>query len=132
MFRQVNDAFWTSPQIQPEDVAAAAAQGVRAIINNRPDFEEPGQPLGAAIQAQAEALGLAYVAAPVRGAPGPEQIAAMRATLDSADGPVLAFCKSGTRSVLTWAAAEIGSGARSVPDVVALAHNAGYDISRWV
>ncbi len=132
MFRRVTDTFWTAPQLQPADLAAAAAAGAVAIVNNRPDFEEPGQPDGDAMAVAAAALGLSYVAIPVRGGPGPTEIAAMRAALDAADGPVLAYCKSGTRSILTWAAAEIGSGALTAEEAVALARNAGYDIARWV
>jgi uncharacterized protein (TIGR01244 family) len=132
MIRRITDTFWVAPQIDPADLAEISAAGARLILNNRPDFEEPGQPEGAQIRAAAEGLGLAYAEIPVHGGPGRDQVAAMRAALDAADGPVLAYCKSGTRSILTWAVAEIASGARQPQEVIALARNAGYDISRWV
>ena len=59
-FSALDAAFLVSPQIQPGDVAAAAAMGVTTIVNNRPDGEEPGQPAGAEIEAAARAAGLAY------------------------------------------------------------------------
>src|SRR5690606_11148109 len=59
-FKPLAEGFWVAPQIEPGDIAAAKALGVRVIINNRPDGEEPGQPDGAAIEQAAKAAGLAY------------------------------------------------------------------------
>jgi uncharacterized protein (TIGR01244 family) len=129
-FRRVDDGFWVSPQIGPEDVETARALGVLVIVNNRPDGEAPDQVPGETIRAAAEAAGLAYVAAPVAGGPTDSAIEAMGAAL--ATGPVLAFCRSGTRSILVWAISQIVSGAREREDVLALARNAGYDLSRWI
>jgi uncharacterized protein (TIGR01244 family) len=130
MFRQVDDGFWVSPQIAPADIEAVRALGVRVIVNNRPDGEQPGQVPGAEIQAAAEAAGLGYVAAPVRGGPTEETVQAMTQAL--AEGPVLAYCMSGTRSILVWAIAQIIAGARTRDETVALARNAGFDLSRWI
>jgi uncharacterized protein (TIGR01244 family) len=126
--RRVDDGFWVSPQIGVEDIEAARALGVRVIVNNRPDEEAPG--LGELLQAAAEAAGLTYVAVPVRGGPTEASVQAMSEAL--AQGPALAFCLSGTRSILTWAIAQLISGARSREDVLALARNAGFDLSRWI
>ena len=103
--RQLDDQVAVSAQIQPSDVAALKAQGVTAIINNRPDGEEPGQPLGKDIEAAAEEAGLAYHYIPIIRGIGPGEIEPMREVFDSSDGKVLAFCKSGTRSTLAWAVA---------------------------
>jgi uncharacterized protein (TIGR01244 family) len=46
-----------------------------------------------------------------------------------ADGPVLAFCRSGTRSIVTWAVGEALSGERSREELVRLGQEAGYDLS---
>ncbi len=97
-FRPLTPAFSVAPQIGPADVAAAAAAGFRLIVNNRPDGEEPGQVGGADIAAAAEAAGLSYVAIPVSpGGFSPAQVEALTAAVDAAGGPVLAFCRSGTR-----------------------------------
>ena len=44
MFRTIDETLLVTGQISPDDIATAAAQGVRTIINNRPDGEQPGQP----------------------------------------------------------------------------------------
>jgi uncharacterized protein (TIGR01244 family) len=124
-FRTVTDTFAVSPQIAAGDVAAAAADGVTLIINNRPDGEEPGQPTGGAIEAAARATGIAYVHIPVIGRPSAGQVAAMREAVSGASGKVLAYCRSGTRSITTWA---LGAG-QPRETLLGLCRAAGYDLS---
>ena len=126
--RHVSDAFSVAPQITAADFAEIAAAGFRAIINNRPDGEAPGQIGDADAQAAAAAAGLHYRAIPVRGAPGPAEVEATVAALASLPGPVLAYCRSGTRSVTAWALAQAQSGA-SADEVIAQARDAGYDLN---
>jgi uncharacterized protein (TIGR01244 family) len=127
--RRVTDDFSVAPQLAPEDLATAAAQGFKLIVNNRPDGEAPGQPTGAQMAEAAQAAGLAYVHIPVSGMARPDQVQAMRAALAEAGGPTLAFCRSGTRSITAWAIGEVTSGDRPAPEIVALAGEAGYDLS---
>ena len=127
--RHVTDDFTAAPQISVADVAEAARLGFKAIICNRPDDEEPGQPSAAEIGAAAAAAGLAYTHIPVRGAPGPAEVEAMRKAVDAARGPVLAYCRSGTRSITTWSLGQALSGARSRGELVGLGRAAGYDLS---
>lgn len=126
-FRPVTDDFAVAPQIAAGDLARAAAQGFRQVINNRPDGEEPGQPDSAEMEAAAAAAGLAYLHIPVRGMPTREQVEAVDGAL--AGGPTLAFCRSGTRSIMTWALAEAISGRRPRDEIVRLCAQAGYDTS---
>ena len=128
-FKRITDDLSVAPQISIADVAEAARSGFRAIINNRPDGEEPGQPTSAEIEAAAREAGLGYSHIPVRGSPGPAEIEAMREIVDAADGPILAFCRSGTRSIVTWALGEAASGALSHGEIVQLGRVAGYDLS---
>lgn len=128
-FRRVTDDLSVAPQIGVADVAEAKRMGFATIINNRPDGEEPGQPPGAEIEAAAKAQGLAYVHVPVRGAPGPAEVEAVRQAVAAADGPVLAFCRSGTRSITTWSIGQVVSGAMSRGELVSLGRAAGYDLS---
>lgn len=127
--RPIDDAIAVAPQIAPEDVPAIAAAGFRAIVNNRPDGEEPGQPAGDAIRVAAEAAGLAYTAIPVTGAGfSHPQLAAMAEALAATDGPVLAYCRSGTRSCNLWALTAARAG--RAPDALAeKAADAGYDLT---
>lgn len=126
--RRIDDRISVSPQIDPADVTELAAQGFAAIVNNRPDGEEAGQPEGAAVRLVAETMDLAYTAIPVSGGFSIEQVDAMRAALDAATGPVLAFCRSGTRSTNLWALAEAKAGG-DPEAIVAKAAAAGYDLS---
>ena len=125
--RRIDDRISVAPQIDPEDLPAIAQAGFTAVINNRPDGEEHGQPAGEAIRAAAEAAGLAYTAIPVSGGFSMPQIAAMAQALGAAGGPLLAFCRSGTRSSNLWALASAKAGGD--PDtLIAKAAGAGYDL----
>ncbi len=128
-FRKVTDDFSVAPQIALEDLAEAAARGFSLVINNRPDGESPDQPNSAEMQAAAKAAGLDYVHVPVSGGPGPAQVEAVRNAVAAAKGPVLAFCRSGTRSIVTWSLGQAASGARPRDELVRLGAAAGYDLS---
>lgn len=129
MFRKLTDNIHASPQIALEDVAEAAAMGVKLIINNRPENESDDQIAGPDIAAAARAAGIDYVAIPVTHSGFSEpQVAAMAKALNEAKGPVLAYCRSGTRSTLLWALSEASQGGD--PDALTnMAAKAGYDIS---
>jgi uncharacterized protein (TIGR01244 family) len=126
-FRKVTDRLSVSPQISVEDVARAAREGFGLIINNRPDGEAPDQPSGAEIAAAAEAAGVDYLYVPINGRPSLEQAQAVKAAIDRAGGPTLAFCRSGTRSITTWAIGEAASGGDS-GEIIGAAAGAGYDL----
>ncbi len=129
MFLKLDDGISVAGQIAPEHVAIAKAQGIVAIINNRPEGEQPGQPTGDAIRTAAEAAGLAYTAIPVdHSGFRQDQVDAMTQALAAADGPVLAFCRSGTRSTWLWALARATAGA-DVETLIAKAGAQGYDLA---
>lgn len=128
-FRKVTDAFSVAPQIELSDVARAKAEGFVMIVNNRPDGEDPGQPASADVAAEAKKAGLAYAHIPVRGMPTLEQTEIMHALLAETPGPVLAYCRSGTRSITTWSIGQAQAGERPAQELVALGRAAGYDLS---
>lgn len=129
MFRQLSDRVFASPQIGLEEVAEAARMGIGLIVNNRPEGESDDQVPGSEIESAARAAGLDYVAIPVTHAGFSEgQMKAMAAALASTDKPVLAYCRSGTRSTLLWSLAQAAGG--EDPEAIAgAAQRAGYDIS---
>ena len=128
-FRRLSETVLASPQIGPDDLSAAKKAGVTLIVNNRPDDEEEGQVPGHAIEAAAREAGLDYIAIPIGHAGFSEsQVAALASALDVAQGEVLAYCRTGTRSTLLWAVAEARSG-RDPAEIAEAAREAGYDVS---
>jgi uncharacterized protein (TIGR01244 family) len=129
MFRKLTDDVLVAPQISVEAIAAAAGEGITLVINNRPEDESADQTPGPDIEAAARSAGLDYIAIPVTHAGFAEwQVTAMAEALDKADGKVLAYCRSGTRSTLLWALACASKGDH--PAVLAeKAADAGYDLT---
>ena len=127
-FRTLTADYSVAPQISVEDVAAAKSAGFAMIVNNRPDGEEPSAPQGDEIAHAAAAEGLAYAAIPI-GHSGfsHAQIDALDKLLAAATGPILAYCRSGTRSTHLWALTRARAG-DDVEGIVEAAANAGYDL----
>ena len=127
--RQVTETFSVAPQISVADVADAAARGVKLIINNRPDGEMIGQPTSAEIEAAAKAASVSYTFIPVdqRGISEAHLDAFDKAIAEAGGGDVLAYCRSGTRSITlrSYAAARGGMPADAI---IAEAAEAGYDL----
>lgn len=101
--KPLTPALSVSPQIMPEEVRAVHDAGFRSIICNRPDGESDDQPEFATIAKAARDLGMPAVYQPV--IPGQitaEDVAAFGKALTDLPGPVLAFCRTGTRSANLW------------------------------
>ena len=97
--KKVSPRFFVSGQLSVADVTSAAAQGIRSIVNNRPDGEEPTQPTSAELKRTAEALGLEYVALPIqRNKMTDAHIEAFDKLSRQMAKPILLFCRSGARS----------------------------------
>ena len=125
--RKVTEDFAVAPQISEADVEEIAAAGYKTIISNRPDGEAgPDQPAMGAVRARAEALGLAFHALPFSGAPSPDIAARQGELIAESAKPVLAYCRTGTRSITAWALSHAGDDAAN--DVISAAANAGYDL----
>lgn len=105
MARQLDEKTLVSEQIRPDAVAGLVDQGVSMLVNNRPDGEEAGQPLGAEIEEAAKAAGLEYRAIPIIRGVGPADAEAMQEAIRATQGKMFAFCRTGTRSSLVWALA---------------------------
>ncbi len=129
MFRKLTDTVYASPQIGLPEVAEAKALGVTLIVNNRPEGESEDQVPGDEIAAAAKAEGIEYLAIPITHAGfADHQVTAMADALQRSTGPVLAYCRSGTRSTLLWALAEAKAG-KDPEQLAQAAAAAGYDLS---
>lgn len=107
--QQLSADVCVAAQLTPAHMAAAAQSGFRSVVNNRPDMEGgPDQPTSAALAEAAAASGLRYEHLPVNpGAHSPEDIARFAALLAALPKPVLAFCRTGTRSGNLYRAASV-------------------------
>lgn len=125
--RNVTEGFAVAPQMQPDDLVTLADLGFAAVLCNRPDGEEDGQPTVAEMRDAAQAAGLAFHHIPVSGGKFPEAaIAAFRAVRRGTQGPVLAYCRTGTRSITLDTLANPNSVSPS--ERLKQAADAGYDL----
>lgn len=125
--RTITPNVSVSDQIMPDDIATIRAMGFKAIVGNRPDGETPDQPQWAEIVEAAEAAGLKTAFIPITpGQMTDEQALAFREAVTGFDKPVLAFCRTGTRSSQLWALA--ARDRLSTDEVIRMAATAGYDL----
>jgi uncharacterized protein (TIGR01244 family) len=116
-------------RLDRSDIEALARAGVRTIVNNRPDGEDPGQLDAAEARPIAEALGLGYHHIPITAQSlSHADVDAFAAVLREAPAPVVAHCRSGTRSTLLWALTRLRDGA-DPQSLVAAAARHGIDIA---
>ena len=125
--RALTPTYAVSPQIEPSDLPAIKAAGYTTIIDNRPDGEIPPHLHTPEMQRAAEALGLTFVANPViGGAMTMDNVAAQRAAIEAASGPVFAYCASGNRSSVVWALAHAGK--MPTDDLIGIPARFGYQL----
>ena len=128
-FRPLTADILASPQITTGDLVEASQLGITLVINNRPEGEAADQTPGEEIAEAARAAGLDYRAIPIDHAGfSMTQVDAMVDALDSTQGKVLAYCRSGTRSTLLWALAAASKGG-DLKAIAEAAKAAGYDVS---
>ncbi|KIC51344.1 bifunctional protein tyrosine phosphatase family protein/NAD(P)/FAD-dependent oxidoreductase [Tateyamaria sp. ANG-S1] len=126
--RRVTDKTSVSPQITAQDLPAIKEAGFRAIICNRPDGEGADQPSFEEIEAAAQALDIKTAYVPVQtGMVQDADVAAFGAVLEDLPRPVLAYCRTGTRSATLWSFHE--SKKRPIPEILAATKAAGYDMN---
>lgn len=127
-FRRVTDNLSVAGQLRPEDLQTVKANGFKTVICNRPDNEEAmDQPSIETMLSEAESLGLVFLVLPFAGLPSAEIAHQQGALIDAAEKPVLAYCRSGTRSITAWALSQAGQGKGE--QIVRTAKAAGYDLS---
>ncbi|WP_170464825.1 bifunctional protein tyrosine phosphatase family protein/NAD(P)/FAD-dependent oxidoreductase [Ruegeria arenilitoris] len=125
--RKISPQFTASPQISIEDVPVIAANGYRAIICNRPDGEAPDQPSFEEIEAAAKAVGIEAQYVPIQsGMVKDTDVLAFGVVLQDLPKPVLAYCRTGTRSVTLWSFHEAPT--RPMAEILSATATAGYDM----
>lgn len=125
---KLTEILAVSPQILAADMAAIREAGYRSLICNRPDGEGADQPLFHEIEDAAQAAGLEIRHQPVvSGAMSDEDATEFARIMDELPKPVLAYCRTGTRSASLWALTQAGK--RPLPEILRIAKDAGYDMS---
>ncbi len=125
--RRITENYAVSPQIEPAHMAAIAAAGFTTVINNRPDAEITPEIADGAMQEAASAAGLNYVFNPViNGGLSLEMVENQSNAIAGSGGPVLAYCRTGTRSSIVWALGQAGH--QPTGDIITALQNAGYQV----
>lgn len=126
--KHITPDYAVAEQIDPADMTALAEQGFKTVINNRPDAEIPPSHGSDAMREAAEAAGLTYVFNPVvNGGMTMDMVDMQGKALAEAPAPILAYCRSGTRSSIMWALSQAGTA--PTEELLAKARAAGYDLS---
>ncbi|MEQ8367906.1 MAG: TIGR01244 family sulfur transferase [Roseicyclus sp.] len=126
--RKIDDSLSVGPQLLAQDVASLHTLGFRAIVCNRPDGEGSDQPTHEEIRVAAEAAGLEFRYLPVNpGSVSDETAAAFEEVLRDLPGPVMAYCRTGTRSATLWSLAQART--HPLPEILARTKAAGYDMA---
>lgn len=126
--KKITDKVTVSPQITAQDMAGIKAAGFRAIICNRPDGEGADQPSFEEIAAAAKAVGIEARYVPVTsGMVKDDDVEAFGAALAQVQRPLLAYCRTGTRSATLWSFHEAKK--RPMPEILAATKAAGYDMN---
>lgn len=126
--KKITEKTTVSAQIMPADMEAIKAAGIRAIICNRPDGEGADQPSFEEIAASAKKAGIEARYVPVQsGMVSDNDVDAFSAALKDLPRPVLAYCRTGTRSATLWSFHE--SKKRPMPEILAATKAAGYDMN---
>lgn len=125
--KTINAEISVAPQITPDEVQKLADQGFRALICNRPDGEAADQPNFSEIEAAAKKAGLEIRNLPiVSGKVSDQDAADFGAAMQELPRPILAYCRTGTRSATLWSLSQANR--MSVADILAATKAAGYDM----
>ena len=128
--KRISPFLSVSPQIHPVHIARIASLGFRTIINNRPDKEKTDQPLAVDLAAEADRHGLIFVNQwVISGKVTIENSTDFAGELERAEGPVLAFCRSGTRCTMLWAFSEARH--KDLDVISRFALSIGYDLKKY-
>lgn len=129
---KLTDQLYLAAQLSEADAKQAGELGIQTVICNRPDGEEASQPDVAEVKHWLEAQDIKHfqhqpvIAANISAA----DVAAFNELIKQAAPPVLAYCRTGTRSALLWAFHQVQNG-MSVAEAVATVAQAGVNLNAF-
>ncbi|WP_374531657.1 TIGR01244 family sulfur transferase [Acinetobacter sp.] len=125
--KQVNPEFWVADQITAQDIELIAARGIKTVFCNRPDGEGPDQPNVIEIEQALKPYGIQIQYLPVvSGKVTDEQAEEFKQLYLQAQKPLLAYCRSGTRSITLWALSQVAD--QTLDQMLLTAKTLGYDL----
>jgi sulfide:quinone oxidoreductase len=125
---QLEADIFVAAQLAEADFAEAAARGFRSVVNNRPDGEAPDQLPNDRAKAAALHHGLQYRYQPIESlnVTDDDVVAAQARLMNELPGPILFYCRSGTRCTILWA--QVAAPRLGVAKTLEIASKAGYDL----
>jgi sulfide:quinone oxidoreductase len=117
-----------APQLAEADFAEIAQHGFCSIVNNRPDGEASDQLPNVKAAAAARRYGLEYRYLPVPNlnVTDDEAVSAFARLMDDLPGPILFYCRTGTRCSVLWAQA--AARRLGIDAALAAARDAGFEL----
>ena len=107
LLRTLTPNLSLADQLTEDDLAEVIAQGYKTVICNRPDEEGDAHLNAQQAKAVLQAAGVEFHYLPVNGAAITYQdVIDHHDLLDQAEGPVLTYCRTGTRCAKLWALAQ--------------------------
>ncbi|MBB4724619.1 TIGR01244 family sulfur transferase [Xanthomonas euvesicatoria] len=128
--RSLSPALLVAGQLLPADLPALASLGVASVVCNRPDNEQPDQPDHLTMQSACAQAGMRFAYLPVvAGTISQDDVQQFCEMLEQLPAPVVAYCRTGTRSTSLWALAQVRTLGLTTDQVLSIAAGAGYDLS---
>ena len=125
----IDKNYHVSPQIEPHQISDIAEKGFVRIICNRPDLEVPPSLSSSVMAAFAAKEQIEFhILELTHQTMTPENISKQREMFINANGPVLAYCASGTRCSVIWALGEAMIGT-NINYILEKTLAAGYNLS---
>lgn len=119
-----------SSQLSRDELGSLHRSGFKTLINNRPDGEDADQPGNKVECDTARQYDLSYAFIPVTMSAITEaDVRAFQTAVGKSEGPVLAHCKTGMRSLSLHLIGEVLDGRMSVEEVIPFGHRHGFDTS---
>ena len=125
--KAITDHYFVTPQISVDDVPAIVESGFKTVICNRPDREVPPSHQAHTLEAAVRAAGLEFHALPMTHQTMTPDVIAQQMTLSRSDGPVLAYCASGTRCTVAWAIGSAVEG-QDIDQILSATQAGGYPL----
>lgn len=126
--RAITKSYFVAPQIETSDIPAIVEAGFKTVICNRPDAEVPPSHQAGALETAVRAAGLTFHCLPLTHQTMTPDNIAKQMEFARSEGPVLAYCASGTRCTVAWAIGCATEG-QDVDQILSAAEEGGYQLA---